>query len=125
MAAFVVLKGNRMIFTALKVTFATVVLTVLAGCQGQQQSSKTSELASGSLVSIGKEHLVMQSDDHVMFVSVDESSKEHLSGLLKQGDHITLLGKREVEEISPGRSRSSAEVTAIVKEDGTRIALNH
>lgn len=99
-------------------------LLSLAACQPSSQAMKDDKLASGKLVSIGKEHIVMQSEDHVMFVSVDEVSKRQL-GSLKKGDNITLLGKREMEEISPGHSSMSAEVYEILKEDGTRIALNH
>lgn len=106
-----------------RLAFFTLTLLTASGCT-PQAASKTGTLASGNLVSIGKEHLVMQSDDHVMFVSVDEKHKRTLNSALKKGDRITLLGKQDVEEISPGRTRKSAEVYEIVKEDGTRIALN-
>ena len=93
----------------------------IAACTAPQAD----KLASGNLLSIGQKHLVMQSDDHVMFVSVGELDKRLLQTSLHKGDKITLLGKRDVEEVSAGRSRGSAEVYAIMKEDGTRIALNH
>ncbi|MBY0408165.1 MAG: hypothetical protein K2Q01_10770 [Rickettsiales bacterium] len=102
------------------------MFSLIAGVSACQNTgvAKGDKLASGSLLSIGKEHLVLQGDSHVMFVSLDEGDKRQLSGSLKKGEKITLLGKKDVEEVSPGHSRTSAEVYEIVREDGTRIALN-
>ena len=82
-------------------------------------------LASGHLLSIGNEHLVLQSEEHVMFVSVGEVDKQRLLTILKKGDTITLVGKRDVEVLDTGQQRMSADVYGILKQDGTLIALNH
>jgi hypothetical protein len=53
---------------------------------------------------------------------VDEQTKRSL-GSLKRGDAISLLGRKEEVEVSPGKRRLYSEVYAIEKADGTRIAL--
>ncbi len=107
------------------VAFASVVALPLGACQGPVQGKAGSDkLASGNLLSIGRENLVMQSEDHVMFVSVGESDKGMLLTHLKKGDKITLLGKRDVVKDNGGQQHMSADVYGIEKEDGTIIALN-
>ncbi len=97
----------------------------VVACQQAVDAGHPQKLASGNLLSIGKEHLVMQSENHVMFVSVDEINKQKLLSNLKQGDKITLMGMEEPPEKGVKGAHAQTEVVAIVKEDGTRIALNH
>ena len=110
---------------------STILLVfILGACQPQGKSSTIKKesgemLASGHLLSIGNEHLVLQSEEHVMFVSVGEVDKQRLLTILKKGDTITLVGKRDVEVLDTGQQRMSADVYGILKQDGTLIALNH
>lgn len=98
---------------------AVALAACLGACGGP---GSTSALARGTLLSIGKEHLVLQSEHHVMFVSLDEGSKRRVAAMLKTGDRITLIGRQDTEEVSSGRR--SAEISAILRDDGTLIALN-
>ncbi|NCY26908.1 MAG: hypothetical protein EBX37_19405, partial [Alphaproteobacteria bacterium] len=103
-----------------RVGFAAIFCFLsISGCQ---QPADTEKLASGQVVSLGKEHLIVQDGGHVMFLSVDETTKRNLAKL-KKGENITLIGKKEVVEVSPGHTRQSSEVYSIEKSDGTRIAL--
>ena len=105
---------KRRICFALAICFLTV-----SGCQ---QPVKDEDLGAGEVVSLGKEHLIMKNSGHVMFLSVDETTKKNLEGL-KNGDKIVLRGKQETVEVSPGRVQKFSEVYSIVKADGSHIAL--
>lgn len=99
--------------------FALLALVPLFACHPANEHDL---LAKGEVVSLGKEHLIVKDGSHVMFLSVDEVTKRSLQGL-KRGDSITMFGRKEMVEATPGQRSQSSEVYAIMKDDGTRIAL--
>lgn len=98
---------------------AIICIFSISACQPPVAAEK---LATGQVVSLGREHLIVQNGPQLMFLSVDEETKRNLTGL-KKGDEITLMGKKDVEEVSPGHTRQTSEVHAIVKADGSQILL--
>lgn len=61
----------------------------------------------------------------MMFVSVDQADKARLITNLQKGENITILGKKDVDSADAAEKHVSADVYAIVKADGSQIALNH
>jgi hypothetical protein len=87
-------------------------------------SSSVGEVASGKVVSLGKQHLILQNQHDVIFLEVGATDKERLKSL-KKGEKITLIGKKEVIDLGDGREKENSEVHEVVKENGTHIPLVH
>lgn len=79
-------------------------------------------VASGKVVSLGKQHLILQNQHDVIFLEVDEADKQNLKGL-KKGENVTLLGRREVIDMGDGREKDNSEILEVVQEDGRHISL--
>src|SRR5437016_6082528 len=92
----------------------TLFLSVLAisfcGCQ-----MPGNKIASGQVVSVGKENLILKDKDEFLFVTLTKSDRAHLRSL-KKGDKVTLLGKTDI-------GSNSAEIDEVLLDDGTHIVL--
>jgi len=91
---------------------------VLCGCQ--PPADATTQLTPSKVVSVGKTHLIVDDGKSVLFVTIEESDKEHLKDL-KKGDPITLVSiKSEANQAADDRS---IEVVEIITADGAHIPL--
>ena len=93
--------------------FFAATLLSLGACQ---PANSDAMFTKGTVVSMGKTHLILDDGHSVMFLAVAESDKQRLKDL-KKGDKVTLVGKKVPDD------ERSVDIEEIITPDGSHVQL--
>ena len=95
------------------------VIMLMASCMlSACQHPGTEQVASGSVVSVGEENIILLDGASYLFVSLHDIDKERVQ-CLKKGEQVTLLGHKEMD----AQQKETSEIDEIVAQDGKHIPL--
>jgi hypothetical protein len=106
------------ITVAMKLSCRLFLILALTACTAPDNGYV--EIARGTVLSVGKNTLVMQDKTHAMFVSLSDDARERLKHLRK-GETVILMGTPA--DTGKKSKDTSMEIDEIVLKDGTHIPL--
>ena len=74
------------------------------------------------MLSLGKKKLILENKSELLFVDVTPGDIKRLHDL-KKGEHVVLLGTKDVKESGEGAISESADVDVLVRDNGEHIRL--